>query len=241
MPRYYLDQTLPTAAANLAYDETLLEMCDAGEGPELLRFWESPAHFIVLGYSNQARREVDLEACVAQGFPVLRRCSGGGTVLQGPGCLNYALILEIQGQPQLETIRQTTEYILSQHEKALNRLLPNPVSAQGLSDLTWQGLKFSGNAQRRRRRALLFHGTFLYGFDLSLMAKVLPMPSRLPDYRNSRPHDQFLTNLPLTAKNIKAALRQQWQASATFANAPQAQIARLELEKYSQPSWNFKF
>ncbi len=241
MHRSYLDQTLPTPAENLACDEALLDLCDSGDLPGVLRFWEAPAYFIVLGYSNQARREVDLDACAAQGFPVLRRCSGGGTVLQGPGCLNYSLILEIQGTPAFETIRQTTEYILNQHEKAIAALLPDPVATQGLSDLTWQGLKFSGNAQRRKRRALLFHGTFLYRFDLPLIGKVLPLPSREPDYRNGRPHDQFLINLPVAAEKIKAALRHQWHALSPLSSIPQTQIARLCAEKYSQQAWNFKF
>ena len=59
----------------------------------MLRFWEPNKPFVVVGYANQAAREVDLEACRKLGIPVFRRCTGGGTVLQGPGCLNYSLDL----------------------------------------------------------------------------------------------------------------------------------------------------
>src|SRR5882724_8858694 len=91
----YIDFTLPTPAANLACDEVLLDLCEAGAGADTLRFWQAREPFVVVGYANKAAREVNLEACQRRGIPVLRRCSGGGTVLQGPGCLSYSLILRI--------------------------------------------------------------------------------------------------------------------------------------------------
>src|SRR5262245_28828367 len=90
-----LDLTLPTPAENLACDDALLELCEQAGGGEVLRFWEPGQHFIVLGYANQVRAEVKLEACRTDGLGVFRRCSGGGAVLQGPGCLNYSLIVPI--------------------------------------------------------------------------------------------------------------------------------------------------
>ena len=96
MPEPYvtsLDLTLATPEDNLACDEALLDWAEAHESPGLLRFWESDRRFVVLGYANRVADEVDVEACRAEDVPVLRRCSGGGTVLQGPGCVNYALIL----------------------------------------------------------------------------------------------------------------------------------------------------
>ena len=55
--------------------------------------------------------------------------------------------------------------------------------------------KFSGNAQRRRRHALVFHGTILYGFDLSLIDALLKFPSAQPEYRASRSHSEFVRNI----------------------------------------------
>ena len=97
----YLDRTLGTPQENLACDEALLEVCEEGSADEILRFWEPRQHFVVLGYSNKVRAEANLDTCRALDVPILRRCSGGGTVLQGPGSLNYALILRIRrGRPQ---------------------------------------------------------------------------------------------------------------------------------------------
>ena len=101
----YLDLTLPSPEENLACDETLLDWCDESDGPEILRFWEPHRHFIVVGYSNRVECEVNLAACRELNIPVLRRCSGGGTVVQGPGCLNYALILRFDSEPALQTVK----------------------------------------------------------------------------------------------------------------------------------------
>src|SRR5688572_6131078 len=94
----WLDLTFPTPAENLACDEALLDLCEAGFADEVLRFWESPTHFVVVGYGNKVDSEVEVAACRADGIPILRRCTGGGTVLQGPGCLNYSLVLRIEGE-----------------------------------------------------------------------------------------------------------------------------------------------
>src|ERR1041385_179712 len=84
----YLDLTSSSPAENLACDEALLDFCEERPGLEVLRFWESTERFVVLGYANALHREVNVAACEAAQIPIMRRCSGGGTVLQGPGCLN---------------------------------------------------------------------------------------------------------------------------------------------------------
>jgi lipoate-protein ligase A len=232
----YLDLTLAFPAANLACDEALLDACDQGAGGEVLRFWEPEQCFVVLGYSNQAAREVNLAACRKAGIGVFRRCSGGGAVLQGPGCLNYSLVMKTAGHPPLETITGANRHIMARHRDALAGALGRPVEVQGVTDLTIGGLKFSGNAQRRKRQALIFHGTFLLRFDLGLMEKFLLPPSRQPEYRNGRPHDRFVTNLGVPPSVIQSALREAWAAQAPLAAAPDCR--KLIAEKYAQDGWN---
>ena len=100
----WLDLTLPSPAENLACDEALLDWCENGKGDEVLRFWEPREHFVVVGYANKIANEVNVAACEKRGIPILRRCSGGGTVLQGPGCLNYTLVLRITDDGPLRNI-----------------------------------------------------------------------------------------------------------------------------------------
>jgi lipoate-protein ligase A len=177
----------------------------------------------------------------ARGIPILRRCSGGGTVLQGPGCLNYSLILQIADSGPLQSVTGTNRFVMQRNQEVLAKLLGRPVQVQGFTDLTLGNLKFSGNAQRRRRHRLIFHGTFLLEFDLALVGRYLNLPSRQPDYRQSRSHQDFLTNLKLSADAIKQAMREAWGAMAPLKEVPSAAIAQLARERYSQPDWNAKF
>src|SRR5688572_18481289 len=99
-----LDLTLSSPAENLACDEALLDFCEAGAAPGIVRCWGPPEYFVVVGYANQVAIEVNLPACRDAGVPILRRWTGGGTVLQGPGCLNYSLILQIAQHEALQSI-----------------------------------------------------------------------------------------------------------------------------------------
>jgi lipoate-protein ligase A len=183
--------------------------------------------------------EVNLAACRKENVGIYRRCSGGGTVLQGPGCLNYALVLNVARHRALCSTGAANSYIMERQRQALAGVLGRTVRVEGITDLSLDGRKFSGNAQRRKRQAMILHGTFLLHFDISLMGKFLRMPSRRPDYRQDRTHDQFLTNLEVPAALIKSALREAWSA-AEYCQMPPVIPPRLE-QKYAGEEWNLKF
>jgi lipoate---protein ligase len=233
--------TLPTPEENLACDEALLDVCEAGGSEELLRLWAPRQYFVVLGYANKAETEVNLPVCRSHAIPVLRRCTGGGTVVQGPGVLNYSLILRINDSGPCQSIPATNQFILERHRDVLAGLLCAPVEWRGQTDLAIGGLKFAGNAQRRRHRFLLFHGSFLLHLDLSLVEQVLPLPSRQPDYRVNRSHTDFLINLNIPVSAISAALSKAWNATAPLAPIPLDQITFLAREKYCLDEWNLRF
>jgi lipoate-protein ligase A len=233
----WMDLTFPTAAENLAGDEALLDECEERGGPEVLRFWEYSRHFVVLGHSNHITTEVDLGACAREGIPVFRRRSGGGTVLQGPGCLNYALVLRMSADPALGTITGTNGAILQRIASALRPLVEGHITIEGQSDLTIDGVKFSGNAQRRRLKTLLFHGTLLHGLDIALLERTLPIPARQPAYRNGRSHSNFLRNLPVESIRIKEALCEAWRTTEVYQHVPSERIQELIRKRYGVPEW----
>ena len=246
----HLDPSLPPAAI-LATEELLLNEVEGG-GPEVLCFWESPRPFVVLGYGQVANREADLEACRAAEVPVLRRESGGGAVLQGPGSLNYALFLRQDSDAALATVSGTNRWILERNQRALQSLLPLPLalipSIRGHTDLALTGIdgvarKVSGNAQRRRRTALLFHGTLIYSLaELQRAAslELLRSPSSEPEYRRNRGHLDFLTSIPAADATLRAAWIQEWGAKTPgFGPEPQAVQDRVA-SRYHLDSWNLR-
>jgi lipoate---protein ligase len=241
MPRMWcLDWTLNTPAENLAADEALLDWCGQNPHHEVLRLWESADYFVVLGRSNIAAIEVDLPACQSLRIPVLRRSSGGGTVLQGPGCLSYALILSLGQRPELASITRTNRHIMEEHRALLAPLTGQPIETNGITDLTLAGRKFSGNAQRRTRSHVLFHGTFLLAMDLERIDRVLPMPSRSPAYRAGRSHRDFITNLQFPASRLRHALQSHWNTNPHSPPPLQDAIARLLTQRYNRDDWNLR-
>lgn len=237
---FHLELTLPTPEQNLACDEALLDLCESGGAEEILRFWEPAQYFVVVGYANEIAREVNMAFCRQQGIPVLRRCTGGGTILQGPGCLNYSLLLQLDGAHPLSSISATNEFVMARHRDALGALLRAPVEHQGHTDLAIGGLKFSGNSQRRRKRFLLFHGCFLLHLDIGMVEKTLRAPSREPVYRVNRSHSDFLMNIKLPSAELKAQLCKSWNTKGPFSDFPAAEIDLLARNKYSQEDWNLK-
>jgi lipoate-protein ligase A len=252
-----LDLNLATPAEQLAADEALLDWCEAGHDGETLLFWVPRETFVVVGYANKVATEVNVAACEQKNIPIFRRCSGGGTVVQMTGGLNYSLILRIEENSPTRNISSANQFIMEKNRVAIEGAFPkseirNPkpeISVCGHTDLTLANRhpppvasrKFAGNSQRRRKNFLLFHGTLLLNCDLKLIGELLLMPSLQPDYRDHRQHSDFVTNLNLPGEQVKAALAREWNANEELTNPPLEEMEKLAREKYSMREWNFKF
>lgn len=233
-----IDFTLPTPEPNLALDEALLLDPESGES---LRFWEAPSPVVVLGRSSRLDEECDTAGCQSRGAPVLRRVSGGASIVAGPGCLMYAVTLDLTRRPELADLGAAHRFVLGRMSEALRPLEPSTQIA-GTSDLAVDRggrlLKFSGNSLRRLRERLLYHGTLMYDFDLPLIGRLLRTAPRQPDYREGREHGDFVANFPSTVAALRSAIAGAWGASPSEPT-PEA-VALTELlveEKYRLSSW----
>lgn len=209
------DISFSTPSDNILFDQLLLERAESGFSGEVIRFWESPEPFIVLGRVGRPLEELNIEATLKDGISVLRRCSGGGTVVQGPGCMNYAFVLS-KSVAEVADLRRSYEYILSKVTDSLKACGIEseflPISDIALVD---GQRKVSGNAQKRGKKFILHHGTLLYGANLSLIDKYLAMPPSMPDYRHQRLHHEFVTNVALDINHFKEELSNRFHTKAS--------------------------
>src|SRR3989338_7149863 len=159
------DISFASVEDNILYDENLLECAETGLGGETLRFWETPSFCIVLGRVSKESLDVKKEEASKGGIKIVRRMSGGGTVLLGPGCLNYSLILSLWNRPELKDIKKSYESILGSICSSLKNI-GIKAEFEPLSDMTIGGRKFSGNAQWRKKNFMLHNGTILYDFPI---------------------------------------------------------------------------
>jgi lipoate---protein ligase len=180
----------PTVVAGIEGDFAMLaEPCR-----QAARVWRCAESAIVLGVSRDADAEIDAPEAAARGMAVLRRASGGGTVVLGPGTLQYAILVpHPDPAPAIDAIKQ-----------ACNRAVCEALAASGIDaalesdcsgDLRMGSHKIGGVALRRRREATLLHGTLLVTADLAEIAAVLRHPEREPAWRCGRPHLEFLATL----------------------------------------------
>src|SRR5262245_29014794 len=233
---HHLHLTLPTLAENLALDEVLLLDAEDGHGGEVLRLWEWPHLAVVLGAGGRLADDVDEAACRGDGVPILRRSSGGGTVLLGPGCLLYSLVLSYERSPELRDLHASYAFILGRIAVALTPVLPG-IEPAGISDLAAAGRKVSGNSQQRKQRHLLQHGTLLYDFDTARVGRYLRQPTRQPDQRTQGDHAAFLANLPCCAAELKRRLCAAWGADLELPSWPQERTRQLATDRYTKSEW----
>ena len=205
-----VENNLVDPAQNVAVDTQMLDEAEAaGQAQESLRLWECTKPVVVVGRATKVEQEVFADRCQVYDIPIVERTSGGATIVAGPGCLMYSVILSYELRPPLRLIDQAHEFVLGKTCDALRKLDPR-VAISGTSDLTLDGVKFSGNSLRCRRSHLLYHGTILYDFQLDWITGLLRMPPRQPDYREHRSHADFVTNFPASKDEICGVLRDAW-------------------------------
>lgn len=232
--------TLPSAAENLALDEALVESADQSPAnaphDEVLRLWEPQETFVVIGRSSSLEQEVNLPWCRKNRIGAYRRASGGASIVTGPGCLMYAVLLDMRRRENLRMLDQAHQFVMQNMASALGSIGVQTDIA-GTCDLTIGNRKVSGNSLRVKRNFLIYHGTMICSFDTSTISQCLHTPKRQPDYRQRRSHDQFVASIDATTSAVGDAIAAQWQATTALDQWPREMTSRLAAEKYASDEW----
>ena len=90
---------------------------------------------------------------------------------------------------------------------------------------------------------MLHHGTVLYRVDALAMGRYLKEPRDRPAYRGNRPHESFVSVLPLGPDELRRAVREAFDApEVTVEPLPDelAEARMLAQEKYLNPAWTLR-
>ncbi|QGU04233.1 lipoate--protein ligase family protein [Corynebacterium comes] len=162
---------LPTRM-NVALDELMLDQVAAGTRGPTLRFWEWEDKATVIGSYQSYVNEVEPEGVEKHGIQVVRRISGGGAMfMEGGNCITYSLYVPgsmVAGLSYEDSYAYLDQWVLA----ALAR---HGVNAwyEPINDITSDGGKIGGAAQKRRKGAVLHHATMSYDIDADKMMEVL--------------------------------------------------------------------
>lgn len=178
-------------ATNMAVDQAIVEAVIEGSSPPTLRFYAWSPPCLSLGRS-QPLSDVDLGACRAAGVDVVRRPTGGRSILHTDELTYSVALLQTDARAEggvLEGYRRLSEGLLA----GLQRLGVAAIQAMGRRkpqaeptaicfetpadyEITVDDRKLVGSAQWRARGGVLQHGTLPLCGDLTRILDYLALP-----------------------------------------------------------------
>ena len=177
------------AYTNMALDLHLFEMCEAGLQDGFLRFYAWSEAALSLGL-HESMDAVDVSRCGEDGVCVVRRPTGGRMVLHGDD-LTYAVVVPRQGFAGLSDAYREISRCITRGLASLGAKLDfergNPAKfGAGLKpcfasasrfEITDQGRKVVGSAQKIGARAILQHGSIPLGRGYLKVTRYMAAPT----------------------------------------------------------------
>ncbi|ETN21997.1 hypothetical protein PPTG_02058 [Phytophthora nicotianae INRA-310] len=175
---------------------------------------------------------VRLTAClpIRDGIPVLKRFSGGGTVIVDHNTVFTTFICKHEDFPQVkpfprEIMAWSQDFYLPFFSRICNKDLKFSLRED---DYVFNDRKFGGNAQSLSKGRWLHHTSFLWDFDPKNM-EYLTNPARQPKYRQQRSHLEFLCPLKDVLKK-ECANRERFESELHAELAHNFEIEDVKLE-----------
>ena len=242
-----------SGACNMAADYALLLSVAEVSSPPVLRFysWSIPA--VTIGYFQDAGTEADLTHCERSGIDVIRRVTGGGAVFHEHE-ITYSMVF-----PESHPFAGSD--ILDSYSRNLIPFIA-ALSSFGLdakhapvNDIEIGSRKVSGNAQIRRKGAVLQHGTILLDIDREKAFRCLTVPAEktarkgidAPADRVTSLRDHLgetVLSLPFKGKFISETASAFYLASgislipSRLSDRESAAARRIEMSVFADSGWN---
>lgn len=180
---------------------------------------------IVMGLSNQPEALLDMAKVKADRIPVIKRFSGGGTVIVDESTLFVTFILakkDFDLSPFPEPILKWGEQVFADAWNIDGFHLRE-------NDYCIKERKCGGNAQYISKDRFLQHTSFLWDYSQENMQYLL-LPTRRPKYRLDKSHDEFLTRLKHQGSTVEGRIEE----------LKKAIVKQLYIEKFDLAGWKAK-
>ena len=225
---------------NLALEEFLLN----NTSEDFFFLWRSEP-VVVIGKHQNPYKELDYMFTLNNNIQIARRLSGGGTVYQDLGNINFTIIKNTKEGKQIN---------LKQHSKPIfNALQQMGVNVQysNRNDFLIEEKKFSGNAEHIYKNRVLHHGTLLFDSDLDILElairnkaykykdkTIASVKSKVVNLKDYLPH----LHLPLSfQEELFNTIVAQTKENTRILEPNNSIISQLRDEKYSNNKWIFQY
>jgi lipoate---protein ligase len=232
----------------MALDEVLLNRVATAERAPTLRFWRWTEPALVLGSHQSVANEVYLDAARGLGFKVVRRMSGGGTMIAEPGrTITYSLYLPaatLAGLTFAESYRRLDAWAV----RGL-QALGVPASYRPLNDIVTPRGKVAGAAQARRRHTVLHHTTMAHTMDTDLVGRLIRLgrdrlsPAGIRSAEKAVSPLSWFTNAGLeeVERYLLTAFQAENGGTGSALRVDELHEARdLAAAKYVTPEWTYR-
>jgi lipoate-protein ligase A len=236
---------------NMAVDYMLLKSSQKRNFLPTLRLYSWQPAAITIGYFQNITDETHYDLCLRDKIPVIRRITGGGAVFHQSE-LTYSAILP-NNNPLVDCqILESYKNICMPLMETLRSYSLNTAFA-GINDIVVNNQKVSGNAQTRRFKGVLQHGTLLLDLDAEKMFSYLKVPlKKHAELKNIATRVTSLHTLlgkdvlaDKFQKNFTKNLINCWKKiyNIDFYEKPltheeQAEVKTIEKEIFKNPNWN---
>ena len=245
-----------SASTNMAIDEALLT-----SNEPVIRFyrWNPPA--LSLGYFQNIK-DINIPYCKSQNIDIVRRITGGKTVLHDKE-LTYSIIIDETLMPKsiIDSYKLISKGILS----ALKQLNLNPEMNETVTskqssaicfnepsyyEITVNNKKIVGSAQTRKNKKLLQHGSILIDLDYNKLVSTFNIKNKEETIKKTKERVTSINNelkKEISYNILKNALIKGFQDNLKIkleedqlTKEELALANKLEKEKYSTKQWNVR-
>lgn len=250
-----IDSDSQDAPFNMAIDEAIAIEVINGTAPPTLRFYGWICPSVSLGYF-QKTADIDLNYCIENDIPVVRRPTGGRAILHGDeltysfsarnedgfmGGLreSYALI----GKAFFEALRMLGLDVAMMQVRPRGRNLtrsPLCFNSISLGEISLNGYKLIGSAQRRWGQGFLQQGSIPFSVDMEKVRNVFRvMPGKSLELKGLR---SFMSiDMEVIKKTIARAFERTFNIRLVQSCPTHGEVLlaeRLLEERYLRSDWN---
>lgn len=187
---------------------------------------------IVMGLSGIPEELLDLELVRKDSIPVIKRYSGGGTVIIDEETLFITFLFAKKTLP----IAPFPESILRWSTEIYQTAWQLPHFSLSENDYTLKERKCGGNAQYIRKDRWMHHTSFLWDYKEENM-DYLHLPQKRPAYRLDRSHSDFLCRLKEIAPSQQTLidrLKQELVKRFDISPISQRELASIQFRPHRQ-------
>uniref|UniRef100_A0A0D3DBG1 BPL/LPL catalytic domain-containing protein n=2 Tax=Brassica oleracea var. oleracea TaxID=109376 RepID=A0A0D3DBG1_BRAOL len=147
---------------------------------------------IVMGMSGKPSQLLEVGPVIKDRIPVIKRFTGGGTVIVDKSTLFVSLICNKDDVPSVQPYPRS---VMAWSGSLYGEVFEGVDGFQlRENDYVFGDRKFGGNAQSIIRNRWIHHTSFLWDYNVRNMA-YLKLPSKVPQYRLERDHTEFVCRM----------------------------------------------